>query len=278
MTFDLIQALDRDSMKMIIAVVQRAFELRPNKAVMKRALGLVLNSAARTEGLEAIVNADRESFVDVGAFMTQLAAAELAVCLIESPERSAVGTGFLVTEDLVLTCHHVWDQCMRRGEADVIRFAFDYRVLADGMETAVTRVGIGHCVPIRESATADLDFALLQLSDRIGGARVANRQDAPKRGWLKPVAHAFSGNESALVLQHPQGQPMKLAFGRVGPLLGNRIPYGINSLAGSSGAPVFLNSMDLVALHRQSLNGSENAGVPFAQILPQIQAQIGSRG
>jgi hypothetical protein len=269
-TFDLILWADRQGR--LRALFEYARAEVPGNRELQRAVGEVVNSIARGDDVEAIVSSNPTTFVNVEQFRDDMAARERAVCRVENPERDPVGTGFLVGPDLVMTCRHVWDECLVKGQREGIRFAFGYRTLVDGTEAAATRIPLGSDgEPIAASPAAERDFVLVRLASPVGEAPVGGYERAPRRGWLKPVGHAFHGSETALILQHPNGQPMKVAFGGVGKLEEDRIPYGIDTLPGSSGAPVFLNDLRLVAMHRQALGEKQNGGVPFSAILPSIQ-------
>lgn len=272
--FDLLQWADRQGK--LRRLFERACSDVPGNQDLQIAASEVLNAQSRADDVEAIVSANPANFIDVEKFRDDMAVRERAVCRVESPELVAVGTGFLVGPDLVMTCRHVWDQCLKKGSADKIRFAFGYRILLNGQEAKATRLGLSaDKQPAADSPEPELDFALLKLASRIGEAPVGAYEGAPSRGWLKPTPHAFKGSETALILQHPDGQPMKMAFGGVGQPNEKRIPYGIDTLPGSSGAPVFLNDLQLVAIHRQAFGTDQNAGVPFSAILPTIPGMVG---
>jgi V8-like Glu-specific endopeptidase len=251
----------------------------PGNRDLRQAVGEVLNAEARGEDLEAIVNQNPDAFPDVERWRDRMAESERAVCRVENPEHTPFGTGFLVGQDLVMTCRHVWEQCLGNGSEETLRFAFGYRVLANGREATAARSAPladanGRWL-VADSPVSDLDFVLVRLADRAGKATVGTYTGAPERGWLSPNDYTFQGRETAVIIQHPAGRPMKLAFGVVGQPAERRIAYQIDTLQGSSGAPVFLNDWRPVAIHRQEMDGDHNAGVPFAEILPAVQHLLG---
>jgi len=114
--------------------------------------------------------------------------------------------------------------------------AFDYKRAADG-----TVVNDGHTVYARRGlacgsagppsviddladagdqlpALDELDFALLRVQDAPRRAKPLAVQTpswiAPKRGWINRVGtDGFEAEHPLFLLQHPEGAPLKLAFG-----------------------------------------------------------------
>src|SRR5262249_33446726 len=89
------------------------------------------------------------------------------------------------------------------------------------------------------------------------------------RGFVIPLPHPFEESEPLLILQHPQAEPMKLAFGSLTPKKEwppNRVAYSVNTDGGSSGSPCLTQDLAVGALHHW---GSEthNRGVLMSAIL-----------
>ncbi|WZO98230.1 trypsin-like peptidase domain-containing protein [Isosphaeraceae bacterium EP7] len=196
---------------------------------------------------------------------------EQRVCQIEV-QRKPVGTGFLVNEDVVLTNYHVLKDAIeaRSLGADVC-CRFDFRIMNNGAEAA------GNLVPLKgdfdawhidsspplPDATEDageplatldqLDHALVRLDRPIGSEPMAAR--GPLRGWIEmPVAPTgLERGGAVMILQHPNGRPVKLAFDTDAILSvnpeGTRVRYMTNTDYGSSGSPCFNLQWGLVALH-----------------------------
>ena len=97
----------------------------------------------------------------------------------------------------------------------------------------------------------ELDYALLRLASRVGEQQV----EGAARGWiaLPNSVLPLPADAPILIVQHPEGTPMKLALDTqavVGPNgNGTRIRYRTNTEPGSSGSPVFTMDWDIVALH-----------------------------
>src|SRR4051812_33255089 len=84
--------------------------------------------------------------VDVRVWMERFARMQDRVCRVEV-RGFAEGTGFLVGPDMVLTNHHVVEQCLALGESlDRIACRFDYSILPDGKWGMGRTVKVAECV------------------------------------------------------------------------------------------------------------------------------------
>ena len=120
MFLEAVQALlEGDDRVQIVAATQSAL----------RALELVSNLREMSNSLRA--NAERV-FGDVQRVHSSLLAQiERRVCRVEL-EGNAVGTGFLVGPDTVLTNWHVFEAAKNQGKIDALGCRFDYELLPDG--------------------------------------------------------------------------------------------------------------------------------------------------
>jgi hypothetical protein len=136
----------------------------------------------------------------------------------------------------------------------------------------------------------ELDYAIVRLQGSPGSKPVGDKpdkQDAP-RGWIpvdKPAA--VQPGSPMLILQHPDGAPLKLALDMSGVLGLNanntRVKYNVNTEGGSSGSPCFSAEWNLVALHHSGDPNFDpdhkpdyNEGIPIDAIL-QLLAARGKR-
>lgn len=201
------------------------------------------------------------------------------------------GTGWLVGPCLLLTNHHVVEARLTdalHGEQPAPPEDFE----AQGRKTTV-EFDYHHKDATREIWTVqevvasdrDLDFALLRLQPPPG---------APPRPplLLRPQTFVRPRNprlrERVNLLQHPDGDPLRLGFRDNFVLEGSPglLSYLTDTRSGSSGSPVLDDRWGVVALHRgaRSLPASqavtlhgfqvraENYGVPLPAILARIQA------
>lgn len=246
--------------------VIEARDARPQDASLRRfAEGVQLAPAVPDEpDLEKRVF--RAGFSDIAQWRARLGQAELAVCRIESPAWRALGTGFLVGPDLVMTNRHVVEAPAGQPTPPLV-VRFDFKLSPDGSQL---REGEAFAVArdwlVASSPVGDLDFAVLRLSTPAGLAPTGGTAGAPPRGWITPHWRELEPDETVFVIQHPQGDTLKLASGRYDSRDTTRLRYRVDTEPGSSGSPCFTAQMELVALHRGSAEGAANQGVPFDAI------------
>lgn len=225
--------------------------------------------------------------LDLAIWIDRLAAIRRQVCRIEI-DRRAAGTGFLVGPSAVLTNWHVVEKAQAAGTLPTAQCRFDYVMREDGTREAGRLVALvadplaAHA-PYAPAEVTDhpdaplplpgqLDFALLRLAEPVG----------TDRGWLAlPTAPpALPPDAPLLIVQHPDGAPMKLALDTrsvIGPNgNGTRMRYRTNTENGSSGSPVFTMDWDPVLLHHYGdpTWGAArfNQGVPLDRIRAAILA------
>ena len=94
------------------------------------------------------------------------------------------------------------------------------------------------------------------------------------RGWVRVNAKppAVMAQDVALVVQHPKGRPLELAFGAVLSYNGNatRVRYDMNTEKGSSGSPCLITALEPFALHNAGGPGDKfqyNQGVPLRRLI-----------
>ncbi|MCB0214390.1 MAG: trypsin-like peptidase domain-containing protein [Anaerolineae bacterium] len=257
-------------------------ESRPDNPLViefSQQFNLVSTQKKKTE-LERIIKGG-QGFLDVAAWRADLGKAETRLCRIELPLNSgkmAYGTGFLVGPSTIMTNYHVIEPILK-GQVgyDAVILRFDYKRLEDGTtlnqgtlyklvedEEAWCMLYSPYSQADRKEAAEnvlpgenELDFALLRVKGKPANDRVGKviEMDAPKRGYFEipePSIEIQSG-EPLLILQHPEGDYLKLAIDTEGGLNmnanGTRLRYTTNTLKGSSGSPCFNINWKLVALH-----------------------------
>ena len=176
------------------------------------------------------------------------AVARVSVTQIVSGSMNKIptGTGWLVTQNLALTCWHVIEA--RGSNSGLIHasdlqkqianstFTFDFTQPGEGIEYGIDRL---------EHKDVNLDYALMRLRDR---------PDFPLKKWgfLKLDTDVPLTLQTQLyVIQHPKGQPQQHSSGFfVKEASNTKILHNSPTDPGTSGAPVlnFINSR-VVALH-----------------------------
>jgi len=286
-----------------LAAVLRELSAMPGEGRTLAVSGALRDGKSAASTLEGLVRGSA-MYADVDQFLADLAAIASRVCRIEEigapgAQPEALGTGFLVGDDLVLTNQHV------RAElpADPARFAcrFDYRALsgsvatrAGTVEKPVTKDWL---VAERDYADSDtkaagsppspeqLDYALLRLAAPVGRYARGRADEATAamhtRGHLALTANAptLQPGDDIFVLQHPAGAPMKLAVGRVLPGAPSfRVWHDAPTEGGTSGSPCFNQALKLVAMHHatdaaQPERPAYNQAVPIGLIAADLLAR-----
>lgn len=232
--------------------------------------------------------------LDVLVWRERLSQIERRVCRLEF-EDNAAGTGFLVGPDVVLTNWHVVKPFKAQGQLGALVCRFDYLKLSNGtvQKGQVVPLHANGCLdssPYSQAETTttpetpppapdELDYALLRLATPVGQQQI---NGAP-RGWITlPTEPApLPAGAPLLILQHPQGEPMKLALDTdavIGQNAGKtRIRYKTNTDPGSSGSPCFSMDWDIVALHHYGDPAWQtplfNQGIPIHLVAQRIKSK-----
>jgi hypothetical protein len=244
--------------------------------------------------LEALV-AHHSRFVDYGRFLSSFRALGNRVCRVETP--AVLGTGFLVGPDRVLTNFHVIEAAEKSNRMAQTICYFDYHEDGDAaaaaaggapQEPTVCRLASGQPLaksPYSESDTSgqgepkaeELDYAVLQLADRIG-ERPGGSDD--QRGWfsLQIERPLLALRDFAVVPQHPEGRRLEVAWGSVLNFssLGTRVRYDTSTSAGSSGAPCLTVDLEIFGLHQAtdpSTNPQFNQAIPLDLIARDLKSK-----
>lgn len=233
------------------------------------------------------------TMADMGIWIERLSEVKRQVCRVEI-NGSAAGTGFLVGPDTILTNWHVVERAVGSKQLDKVRCRFDYVMNSDASREDGTLVALHAegCLdsspysPAEATPTPDtpppeadeLDYALLRLESAVG----LNSVGGAPRGWVKLDENAPepAKDQPILIVQHPDGAPMKLAMDTQAILgrneNGTRLRYSTNTESGSSGSPCFSMDWELVALHHFGdpawSNPKFNQGVPIGRVRDRIIA------
>ena len=260
----------------LLAAAREANPTNARLMVLAEAWQLAPVRPGTRDALERIIS-EEAGFLDITGWRERLGALEGRVGRLEVtvPGGTIKGTAFLVGPEVCFTNYHVLERVITGAVAPskaVVRFDYkrsrDGVVLNDGTEhrlpdsdwlvdasppsTVDSLVDPGGQLPLVDQ----LDYAVFRLTgepgeESIGGPSAGPQ--APKRGWINSAATAepFSVESTMFVLQHPSGEPLKLAFGPVSGLNGNstRVRHRVNTEPGSSGSPCFNRNLELAALH-----------------------------
>ncbi|NBD13732.1 MULTISPECIES: trypsin-like peptidase domain-containing protein [Corallococcus] len=274
-------------------LVRGAQAAAPGHPRIRRFLQGYLSSVQRSvsgSALARIVQASRQALTPE-VWRDRLTTLSRRVCRVELDGGRALGTGFLVAPDVVLTNSHVIENRL----VEALRVRFDLKVLPDriavhpGRVYAVTAclaqsphspADLMHPRP-REATRDELDYAFLQIQDAPGEDRLGDRS----RGFVPlapPSPTAFAPGSLALVVQHPKGRPMQVALDTFQAINRSqtRVTYCTNTHPGSSGSPCFTPDLELVALHHSGdpRPGHEAAeddeGIPLDTIRDSLPSHV----
>ena len=307
--FKLVDAASRQGWIAKLLAAMRA-ERPGNSVIFDFAERFQLTSSSTLPGglaqqYERIVQPDSKSY-DVAIMRQRLGIIESCVCRIEiatEQEGTVFGTGFLVGPRTVLTNHHVIDILLLTEEGkrtaeghsarpEALTCRFDYkRILNDKGEVTLFKgaeyrlspewkVDLSPSHPLDQLPPPDrLDYAVLRLNGTPGNDVIAPVPGAsgPKRGWLElKMRDDFAPNRPLFIIQHPKGDPLKLAFEPVSIIGVNenatRVRYRTNTKEGSSGSPCFNADWELVAMHHSGdpdfyHDPRYNEGIPISAII-----------
>lgn len=205
-------------------------------------------------------------------------------------KRTALGTAWVIGPGLIITNYHVINARMQGMLAEPEATADDFRLQAentqvdfDYFKVDAPSATISTTTGALMAADAQLDFAILRLPEQ-----------APKRPPLRLRTRLIVKKPQleldarVNVLQHPNGNPMRLGFRENYVVFGdaNVLSYLTDTDLGSSGSPVCDDAWMVAALHRgaRSIRDQEimilgkkvtmeNYGTPIPTIMETLAAK-----
>ncbi len=221
----------------------------------------------------------RKRWVDVN-FLEKGARAARAVCRLEWGKEGE-GTGFLIAPDRVLTNYHVIQPWNSRDSLDAriqkceLRFGAtstpDGGVSSGNLVTTIAQNGL-----LSASEPDQLDYALLKLKSPI--------KDTKFIACASLSSDPVGIGNFANIIQHPLGGPMKVSLrhNEIVELVDERVYYASDTDVGASGAPVFNDDWQVIALHCAAglvdtdgeLVLEANEGVLISSILKEIKPYL----
>ena len=240
-------------------------------------------SRADPNGYERIIG---ESDLMSINFLDRGRRAAAAVCRIKVPSDGGAwyGTGFLVGPRLLMTNHHVLGN---KSEASQAEAEFGYEHDLDGVLREPVRFNLK---PHEIFYTnAELDVTLVSVSP-------LSEEGVPLHRYgrlpLIPISGKAIGGEWVSIIQHPGGEPKQIAIRASqvitldpavvpGVDLDHFIHYSTDTEPGSSGAPVFNDQWQVLALHHKAVPAPRggagdtvwiaNEGVRISAIFQQLE-------
>lgn len=194
------------------------------------------------------ITGSRPTFLDLSFFHRCLAVAPAVVRVVSVFSKSrSTGTGVLISENLVLTNHHVlfdWERQHERAKA--VQIWFGYETASNGKPR---RHQIVSGRTDRILGDPHYDWATIPL------ANSPSSDFRPVSPYLKST---ISIGDGVCIIQHVHGLPKQIAFQDNMMVWRNNdfLLYLTDTDEGSSGSPVFDENWRLIGLHR----GHEEAG------------------
>ncbi len=189
---------------------------------------------------------------------------------VEAGGRNYVGTGFRIGADLILTNHHVVVVAAKDGTvhaASKIVAWFDYEATEEGVLKPVSVVA---CNATAVALSETLDWAVVRSTDPIPDRYPALPLDVPVTVEI---------DDRVYIIQHPNGRPKMIGMlhNIVRSVDGDVIQYWTDTEEGSSGAPVFDERWNVVALHHSWTSNEvddktefRNEGVRIDRVLADV--------
>ncbi len=191
--------------------------------------------------LEAIIGANNLLRID---WLEKGLRAAMSVCRVATP--FGTGTGFLIAPDVIMTNNHVIPNSQIAGRATV---EFNDPPILD---LGVRDIQSYQLDPqrFRTSSEKQLDYTI------VGVLADSGTESLVRWGSLQlnPVANPIP-DEHVVIIQHPGGGPKQIALtaNQVVETVDYRLRYTTDTMRGSSGAPVFDQNWEVVALHHGSI-------------------------
>ncbi|MGH8002180.1 MAG: trypsin-like peptidase domain-containing protein, partial [Brasilonema sp.] len=186
--------------------------------------------------------------------------ARTTVGRIESPVGKPIGTGVLIANNLLLTCHHIFTKT--QVQKAWVRFGYkagSYESAKDVFEIDMNFV----------SYRSQPDYALVKLKEK------SQQQKA-----IPSDAMLDSGQEIR-VIHHPLGNPVVISdLGQIIQVGEDYIDHNVKTDDGSSGAPIFNRQWELIAIHQGNVGIGRNfelgttGGIPIRAIWNQISSYL----
>ncbi len=195
--------------------------------------------------MEAVI--DEPNFKEIWWLELALNASR-SVARVRLPNGSA--TGFLISQDLFMTNHHVLEDEIDAGNA---RLQFNYRMQANDMQAEMDE---WQCDPKTLFKTnPNLDYSIVKVASKDG-------KKAGDRWGHFNLRHGVSvrENQRVNIIQHPQGRFKEIAFrdNQVRLVEDSFIQYLTDTDYGTSGSPVCDDWFNVVALHNQRVRDPNN--------------------
>ena len=168
---------------------------------------------------------------------------KVAVGRIEISEGKAIGTGVYVGNNLLLTSYHVVEEIRTNGNQSYVHFDSQSQELELKRYPLRSVEILNPLDSKRISVTHKLDYALITIV--VPSHEQINIPRVSINGTWDPVE-----GDSVTIIHYPGGESLQVDNGKyIGLADKGRINFQLSTNNGSSGAPIFNNEGQLIALH-----------------------------
>lgn len=262
----------------------QALEERLKQGTLKQGPDFQWRSDDDETSLEGLLSPRRDVDSYDVAFLQRMSQPASAVCRIEleAEQAEAIGTGFLVAKDLLLTNYHVIAPESDSDPQSLLQqiiLRFEYLTPSSGHKAEGKPFRLASDALVASSPVQHgLDYALLRVEEKI----------LEEQGFHPVGARPGALPDRAMnihILQHPEGQMMKVAFSNNGIVdvyeRDGLIQYVSETSVGSSGSPCFNDQWELVALHHAQVAatfGVKCEGILYQSIYEEIASFLPKTG
>ncbi len=185
---------------------------------------------------EKIIGENTLRHINMLELALEAAKAVVHLRVINENGQEAFGTGFMITTDLLMTNHHV---IATPREATATEYTFNYQLGIDGkmLDVAPAQAmddGVFYTNP-------ELDYTILQLANEPG----------QEFGYVCLKSVRANKDDRVAIIQHPGGHFKQISMQNnfVAYADTRVVQYTTSTLPGSSGAPVFDDHFEVIAIH-----------------------------
>ncbi|MBC7827782.1 MAG: trypsin-like peptidase domain-containing protein [Chitinophagaceae bacterium] len=153
--------------------------------------------------------------------------------------QSVMATGFMISEELLVTCNHVIPDI---ATAENCSFQIDYFIRGDGTFNQYHEFKLN---------ASNFFATSIELDVTVVAIKPANKINFKERNITNLQLSNLVKGESVNIIHHALGEPQKISMrnGEVVAFSDTFIHYDTPTSPGSAGAPVFNDQWELIAIH-----------------------------
>ncbi|AFY30833.1 trypsin-like peptidase domain-containing protein [Calothrix sp. PCC 7507] len=225
----------------------------------------VLKHLCELASLYGLKDQDIELFtrlVEKGQENFRALAVRNTVGRIESPIGNAIGTGVLITKNLLLTSNHIFSKS--QVQKAWVRFGY-----TDASYISEKNIFVLDLI----THNSRLDYALCEIK---------NQTQQQAQAIYSNGNSLLNSGQKIRIIHHPQGNPVIISdLGEIVQVGEDYIDHNLKTDNGSSGAPIFNCQWELIAIHQgnpgigRTVTPGSTAGIPIRAIWNQISPHLG---